>query len=621
MPSDRTIVVGAAVSVLALTVLYFAWPAQAKPPGVGAEFVPQEVHDAEVVEEAEEDQEEEQEDEEEEAGGAVEPPVAVHVDVDELKRRFEEATSTAAGLFKEHRYMDAITYYTRALDLCDDIPGFENRRAPLYNNRAAMYEKAGANEDCLRECALCLLLDPLHSLARIRRARVYEATDRLEQALSELYAHMLIERDLWMEKMQTGRQIAPPDPPVRLESIMQTLGERDSAAVLAQKATEPPTDPHPLPAKNSIYDVLHSFASHGVLEERFKNHSEASVSEQLENAEGAAKVECLMDRAMVRVVKKDYEGALEDIEQAYELMEEFGETVSKKLQAEILAWRGTFFHLRQDLDRALEMYERSCELDGTVSDVWVKRAGVALDREDPDTATELFEAAMNVDVKNSSTYMYRAQLHQGKGNIEAAFEDLTTALAINPAHSVAATRLAVMYIATEKLDEANEVLNEALRHAPNAAELLLAKAELTVAEAYISGDPAKLTESMTYIDRAVANDPRNTVLLLNKADHLVRIRSGEAAAVREIQAILEGALRIKPDDVSVMTRLAQIKINLASTEEQCMEAVRLFDRVIELTKDAAEIKDLCCIREAAKGKMRGQRLLLEEGYVAMEFND
>lgn len=71
--------------------------------------------------------------------------------------------------------------------------------------------------------------------------------------------------------------------------------------------------------------MLHSFESYADLELRFKGISEAAVTEEIDTSSvgddaataAATKARALMDRGLVRVVKRNYEGAIEDITAAH----------------------------------------------------------------------------------------------------------------------------------------------------------------------------------------------------------------------------------------------------------------------------------------------------------------
>lgn len=62
-------------------------------------------------------------------------------------------------------------------------------------SRGAAFEKNKDYALALSECSMCLAREPDHKLARIRKSRVLEALDKPDDALAEVCAHLLLERD------------------------------------------------------------------------------------------------------------------------------------------------------------------------------------------------------------------------------------------------------------------------------------------------------------------------------------------------------------------------------------------------------------------------------------------
>lgn len=58
-----------------------------------------------------------------------------------------------------------------------------------------MFEKAGKYALALSECTMCLAREEAHPLARVRKSRVLEALGRPTDALAEVCAHLMLERD------------------------------------------------------------------------------------------------------------------------------------------------------------------------------------------------------------------------------------------------------------------------------------------------------------------------------------------------------------------------------------------------------------------------------------------
>lgn len=57
-------------------------------------------------------------------------------------------------------------------------------RAVLYANRAQMKKVLGLPDMALANCSKAILLNPAYTKALLRRAEVYEETDKLGQSLT-----------------------------------------------------------------------------------------------------------------------------------------------------------------------------------------------------------------------------------------------------------------------------------------------------------------------------------------------------------------------------------------------------------------------------------------------------
>jgi tetratricopeptide (TPR) repeat protein len=82
--------------------------------------------------------------------------------------------------FKEKKYGDAISYYTRALDVHSGVDGID---VACYTNRAACNLELRNYRRCINDCKLALAKDPTNVKAVYRSARAYLAVDKIDEAL------------------------------------------------------------------------------------------------------------------------------------------------------------------------------------------------------------------------------------------------------------------------------------------------------------------------------------------------------------------------------------------------------------------------------------------------------
>lgn len=97
--------------------------------------------------------------------------------IDSSDQDFLQLKTKGNDEFKNKRYDDAISYYSKAISLKED--------AIVYSNRSQCYINQNRFFDALRDCDTSLKLDPEYTKAYYRRAIVYKNLSRFELALEE----------------------------------------------------------------------------------------------------------------------------------------------------------------------------------------------------------------------------------------------------------------------------------------------------------------------------------------------------------------------------------------------------------------------------------------------------
>lgn len=95
---------------------------------------------------------------------------------DELKQQGNE-------LFKQGEHLRSVELYTNALRLCP--LDSKEARAILYANRAAAKAKLDRKASALEDCSKALEYNPNYLKAMLRRASLYEETDKLDESLED----------------------------------------------------------------------------------------------------------------------------------------------------------------------------------------------------------------------------------------------------------------------------------------------------------------------------------------------------------------------------------------------------------------------------------------------------
>uniref|UniRef100_A0A670IWA3 Tetratricopeptide repeat protein 1 n=1 Tax=Podarcis muralis TaxID=64176 RepID=A0A670IWA3_PODMU len=106
------------------------------------------------------------------------------------KRRNESTKLKEEGneQFKKGEYKEAEDAYARALQVCPACCNTD--RSILYSNRAAARMKQEKREIAISDCSKALELNPNYIKALLRRAELYEKTEKLDEALED-YKNLL----------------------------------------------------------------------------------------------------------------------------------------------------------------------------------------------------------------------------------------------------------------------------------------------------------------------------------------------------------------------------------------------------------------------------------------------
>uniref|UniRef100_A0A8C7QKJ8 Tetratricopeptide repeat domain 1 n=1 Tax=Oncorhynchus mykiss TaxID=8022 RepID=A0A8C7QKJ8_ONCMY len=103
-------------------------------------------------------------------------------------RREESMTLKDKGnsQFKSGEHTEAEESYTAALGVCPVC--YSKERAILFSNRAAARLHLDKNEKAIADCTKAIELNPNYMRAILRRAELYEKTDKLDEALEDYKA-------------------------------------------------------------------------------------------------------------------------------------------------------------------------------------------------------------------------------------------------------------------------------------------------------------------------------------------------------------------------------------------------------------------------------------------------
>jgi tetratricopeptide (TPR) repeat protein len=114
-------------------------------------------------------------------------------DEEKQKRREESTRLKEEGneQFKKGDYVEAENSYSQALQMCPAC--FQKDRSVLFSNRAAARMKQDKKEMAIGDCSRAIQLNPSYIRAILRRAELYEKTDKLDEALEDYKS--ILEKD------------------------------------------------------------------------------------------------------------------------------------------------------------------------------------------------------------------------------------------------------------------------------------------------------------------------------------------------------------------------------------------------------------------------------------------
>uniref|UniRef100_A0A8C8RIY7 Tetratricopeptide repeat protein 1 n=1 Tax=Pelusios castaneus TaxID=367368 RepID=A0A8C8RIY7_9SAUR len=153
------------------------------------------------------------------------------------KRRKESKTLKEKGneQFKKGEYGEAEDSYKKALQVCPAC--YQKDRSVLFSNRAAARMKQDKTEAALSDCCKAIELDPNYIRALLRRAELYEKTEKLDEALEDYKA--VLEKD---PSVHHAREAC-----MRLPRQIEERNERLKTEMLGTHLA-----PHPESAKTRI---------------------------------------------------------------------------------------------------------------------------------------------------------------------------------------------------------------------------------------------------------------------------------------------------------------------------------------------------------------------------------
>jgi len=249
------------------------------------------------------------------------------------------------------------------------------------------------------------------------------------------------------------------------------------------------------------------------------------------------------------------------------------------------------------LPEALAKLNSMGDVVNTSANLLLLKADVLTNMGDRRGATALYDKAISVDPSSAFAFVKRGDFLMGEnGKEKDAEEDFKQALSLDRRMYIARQRLAVLYLRSEKFDEAIDVLFKGVAMAPDNDELRMDLMDMQV----LAG---KGDQAIVQLEEAIKRNPNDTTWLIRGRELMGTLQRWNDAAdyafkVWEKNKVSQNALAFvdtslrceKPDFTKIMAVLGTPELNTGKDVRLLMSRARAQvkrGRVTEATQDLA----------------------------------
>lgn len=235
---------------------------------------------------------------------------------------------------------------------------------------------------------------------------------------------------------------------------------------------------------------------------------------------------------------------------------------------------GLYYFEKDELDNALDEFERAHGVMGLSSMSLLYMAKVYLKRQNLRKAVELAQEADLVDTKNPEVYEVLGLAFHGQKLYGKAGKNLTTAIGLDPDNVLLYRELAAVYVDQGKVKDAIEKLKKAQKMAPDDMGV---KLDLGEAMLLMEDYDAALVSARLVI-RA---EPKKVKGYILKAKAEIKLKRTEDAVVS-----LEKALELDPESEYALIGLGVTYLELGNKEQ----ANKNLDKLLELYPQSVDAR-------------------------------
>ncbi|KAJ2970966.1 hypothetical protein NQ176_g7929 [Zarea fungicola] len=465
--------------------------------------------------------------------------------------KLKQAGNHAYG---DKAYNKAIDLYSKAI-LCKPDPVF-------YSNRAACHSAMGEWDSVIEDTTAAINMDPNYIKAINRRATAYEHKSMYPDALIDFTASCIIDN---FKSDSTAQAV---------ERLLKTFAELKAKEMMASR-------PVRLPSPIFVGNYLQSFRPK-------PRPTGLEDSAELSMETGLGQLQHAL-QGLEKRTSDGYEQGRVAIEKAIELGE-LGDS-------EALAYnlRGTMQTLLGNHTAATADFDKSIELDPSMTQSYIKRASINLELGEPAKADEEFAKALEQDPNDPDVYYHRAQAHFIKGDLSEAQKDYQKSIDLDKDFIFSHIQLGVTQYKMGSIASSMATFRRCIKNFPKVPDVYNYYGELLL-------DQGNFAEAVEKFDTAVEMEKQikpmsmNVLPLINKALALFQWKKD----FKEAENLCEKALIIDPEcDIAVAT-MAQLLLQ----QNEVPKALQYFERAAELSRTEGEIVNALSYAEATRTQVQ-----------------
>lgn len=466
---------------------------------------------------------------------------------EEYAARLKQAGNKAYG---DKAYNKAIELYSKAI-ICKPDPVF-------YSNRAACHSAMSEWDKVIEDTTAAINMDPEYVKAINRRATAYEHQKKYSEALLDFTASCIIDN---FKSESTAQAV---------ERLLKAFAEDKAKEMMASR---PPKLPSPIFVGNYLQSFRPKPRPAGL---------EDSVELSSETGKGQMQLGL---QAMEKRTGEGYDEARLAFEKALELGD-LGEH-------EALAYnmRGTFRTLLGNHADATSDFDKSIELDPSMTQSYIKRASINLELGEPHKAEAEFAKALEQNKDDPDVYYHRAQSHFIKGDLANAQKDYQKSIDLDKDFIFSHIQLGVTQYKMGSIASSMATFRRCIKNFPKTPDVYNYYGELLL-------DQGNFSEAIEKFDTAMEMEKQtkpmsmNVLPLINKALALFQWKQD----FKEAEKLCQKALIIDPEcDIAVAT-MAQLLLQ----QNNVSGALKYFERAAELARTEGEIVNALSYAEATR---------------------